>query len=64
MTATSSSAVTIINQFHTFKSWSQLKNEAKGGYSRVWNRRRAGNKRRAGKFVKKNKHRALNKRRA
>ena len=32
MTATSSSAVTITNQFHTFKSWSQLKNEAKGGY--------------------------------
>ena len=32
MTATLSSAVTITNQFHTFKSWSQLKNEAKGGY--------------------------------
>ena len=32
MTATSSSAVSITNQFHTFKSWSQLKNEAKGGY--------------------------------
>ena len=32
MTPTSSNAVTITNQFHTFKSWSQLKNEAKGGY--------------------------------
>ena len=32
MTATSNSALTITNQFHSFKAWSQLKNEAKGGY--------------------------------
>ena len=36
MTTFSRSAVTITNQFHVFKWWSQLKNEAKGEYLEGW----------------------------